>query len=715
DGDGVADRDDPFPLDPSEWSDIDGDGIGDNADTELPAVDTELSAEDVLIPDPALRALVERALGLPASSPIQASELANLTHLQGWELGVRSLEGLQHASALTFLKLVESEVVDLAPLAGLAELTYLDLSYNRVQDLSPLSGLVKMERLELRYNRIADISPLAGMTRLQWLDLYGNSLGDEAPRHLGGLKLLSHLDLGANLITDIAPLVHLRSLRKLVLEGNKQLRHIHPLAGMTELRSLNLGGTAVADIAPLRYLTGLWFLSIRETSVVDFSPLQGLKELDFLHLGGLSITDLSRLTGVISISVHLNLSFNHIGDISELIDGEMLVDGASLDLRLNPLGASAIDTHIPMLEARGIDVSYTEPSLVEIPDARLRAAVAGAVGQPGNQFIREEDLAAVRSLDLADMGVADLSGLEQASNLSYINIAGNPIGDLEPLLALFQHGILSHVAIDGIVLNDPSLKPALLAMEAIVENSSKLLVRADPTAHVWLFPPAREALREGLVRVVNRSAGDLDVLIEAVDDAGIRHGPVELTVRADSAVEFGSEDIESGNIELGWPRGVGSGTGDWRLELDSHGDIEVLSYIRTGDGFLSAVHDVAPGSAGRRRVAVFDPRDDGGRSSRLRIVNPGAAAARVRIEGTDDNGQPLPGVLETSIPGGAARSFTASELQSGAAGAEGALGTGAGKWRLIVSSDREVAVLSLLESSTALVSNLPTVPGARGR
>ena len=210
DGDGVADRADPFPLDPSKWSDIDGDGIGDNADTELPAVDTELpavdtelpavdtelSAEDVLIPDPALRALVERALGLAAESPIQASELATLTHLQGWELGVRSLEGLQHASALTFLKLVESEVVDLSPLAGLAELTYLDLSYNRVQDLSPLSGLVKMERLELRYNRIADISPLAGMTRLQWLDLYGNSLGDEAPRHLGGLKLLSHLDLG---------------------------------------------------------------------------------------------------------------------------------------------------------------------------------------------------------------------------------------------------------------------------------------------------------------------------------------------------------------------------------------------------------------------------------------------------------------------------------------------------------------------------------------
>ena len=34
DADGVEDVDDAFPLDPAEWSDVDGDGIGDNADAE---------------------------------------------------------------------------------------------------------------------------------------------------------------------------------------------------------------------------------------------------------------------------------------------------------------------------------------------------------------------------------------------------------------------------------------------------------------------------------------------------------------------------------------------------------------------------------------------------------------------------------------------------------------------------------------------------------
>ena len=32
DGDGILDDFDPFPLDPMEWSDLDGDGIGDNSD-----------------------------------------------------------------------------------------------------------------------------------------------------------------------------------------------------------------------------------------------------------------------------------------------------------------------------------------------------------------------------------------------------------------------------------------------------------------------------------------------------------------------------------------------------------------------------------------------------------------------------------------------------------------------------------------------------------
>ena len=60
--------------------------------------------------------------------------------------------------------------------------------------------------------------------------------------------------------------------------------------------------------------------------------------------------------------------------------------------------------------------------------------------------------------------------------------------------------------------------------------------------------------------------------------------------------------------------------------------------------------------------------------------------------------------------------MTARELESEAARGEalrdlgGALGDGAGKWRLSVTSDRPIAVMSLLASPTGHLTNLSTAP-----
>ena len=39
DGDGVINSEDEFPLDPYEWEDTDGDGLGNNADTMMMVTD----------------------------------------------------------------------------------------------------------------------------------------------------------------------------------------------------------------------------------------------------------------------------------------------------------------------------------------------------------------------------------------------------------------------------------------------------------------------------------------------------------------------------------------------------------------------------------------------------------------------------------------------------------------------------------------------------
>ena len=49
-----------------------------------------------------------------------------------------------------------------------------------------------------------------------------------------------------------------------------------PLAGLTNLQSLDLNGTQVSDVAPLAGLTNLQSLDLRGTQVSDVAPLAGM-------------------------------------------------------------------------------------------------------------------------------------------------------------------------------------------------------------------------------------------------------------------------------------------------------------------------------------------------------------------------------------------------------------------------------------------------------
>ena len=239
--------------------------------------------------------------------------------------------------------------------------------------------------------------------------------------------------------------------------------------------------------------------------------------------------------------------------------------------------------------------------------------------------------------------------------------------------------------------------------------------RADGAYAVHLFPSAADASgREGFVRVANRSADSGEVRIEAFDDSAWVYDPVTLAIGAGETRHFNSDDLESGNASKGLSDGVGAGTGDWRLTLTSDLAIDVLSYIRTADGFLTSMHDAAPGAGTVRRVAVFNPASNPNQASLLRLVNPGSAAVLVRIGGVDDEGARPGGVVRVTVPAGGSRTLSAPELETGEAeGLAGRLGDGSGKWTLTVESDAPVAVLSLLESVGGRLTNLSTAPYAR--
>ena len=258
---------------------------------------------------------------------------------------------------------------------------------------------------------------------------------------------------------------------------------------------------------------------------------------------------------------------------------------------------------------------------------------------------------------------------------------------------------------------------------------------ADGTWRVPLFPAAGHAAgRQGFLRIANYSRAG-EVRVWATDDSGHRAGPVELALDGSKTVHFNSGDLERGNAAKGLPVGVGAPTrGDWRLELASDLDIEVASYIRHADGFVTSMHELAPWSDANSaaRVVFFNPASNRSQRSLLRLIDDGAEAANVVITGVDDSAQPG-GEARLTVPAGEAVTIWADELENGGELLEGALGDGRGKWRLTVTADRPVGVMSLLESPTGHLSNLssagmevedqrpmnlapfaPAIPGAGG-
>ena len=231
---------------------------------------------------------------------------------------------------------------------------------------------------------------------------------------------------------------------------------------------------------------------------------------------------------------------------------------------------------------------------------------------------------------------------------------------------------------------------------------------------VPLFPSAAaNAMRRGLLRILNRSMAAGQVEIRARDDSMRDYSPVELSLDAGETAHLSSDDLEQGNVEKGLSGGIGAGEGHWRLELRTDLDIEALAYARDADGFLTSMHDLAPQGADGHRVSIFNPASNQGQRSLLRLVNLSAQAAEVVIRGVDDQGESPGEAVRLSLPARTARMLSAQELETGEGeGISGALGDGAGKWRLTVeAADRAIQVMSLMESPTGHLSNLSTAPG----
>ena len=230
----------------------------------------------VQIPDPNLRAAIAEALGKGPNASITIGEMKGLRKLDARNRDIRDLTGIQFATNLSWLDIEHNQVSDLSPIAGLIQLRELIFPNNPISDLSALKGLTNLTHLQFFNTLVYDLSPVTGLINLKSIDIRGGDIGrDLSP--LAALTKLEKIVIGGANLSDLTPLAGLTGLKKLDLWGN-DISDLSPLAGLTELSSLHLEDNNISDLSPLAGLTSLRWLVAHHNKISDISPLDGIRK-----------------------------------------------------------------------------------------------------------------------------------------------------------------------------------------------------------------------------------------------------------------------------------------------------------------------------------------------------------------------------------------------------------------------------------------------------
>ena len=461
--------------------------------------------------------------------------------------------------------------------------------------------------------------------------------------------------------------------------------------------------------------------------IINHSPRAGTVTIDAIDDEGSRHGPLT-LSIAANRTVHFNSDHLEDGNPSKGLSGGV-GDGAG-DWRLQLTSDLDIEALAYIRTSDGMLASMHDT----VPFDESMSAYQVATFNPGSNYNQESQL---RLTNLSD----------EAAEVRIIGIDGNGVWTEEVIVAMPANASRTFTAEELESGGAQGVQGALgtghskwrLLVESWDQEIAVMSLLSSPTGHltnlstvpnnavlddeagymhsVPLFPAASDPDgRQGFVRVINPT----DVRIDAFDDSGQAYQPLTLNEGWDGweqATHFNSNDLEAGAPSKRLVGGTGPGNGNWRLKLTTWIDIKVLAYIRIPkDGFLTAMHDTAPGAGTRYRVATFNPGSNYRQVSLLRLVNPQSETATVSIQGIDDSGAPGDEVVWLTVPAGSSRTIDAKTLESGGSELQGALGDGAGKWQLIVNSDRPLFVMSLMESPTGHLMNISTAPvrGATG-
>ena len=251
-------------------------------------------------------------------------------------------------------------------------------------------------------------------------------------------------------------------------QGHAKISNLTGLEGATNLRVLYLWGNNVSDISAVSGLTNLRELNVDNNSISDISAVSGLTNLTYLSLGGNSVSDISSVAGLTNLA-RLNLNNNAISDVSPLLGLNLTGtswDSIGLYLERNPLSYVSINTHIPAIQAKGVEVKFDSRTATTLLN------ISGVITASDNVLTVEVRDSNGRIFEGVPVTFAVISG---GGTLSVTNTTTDKKGRAQSTLTLGkesnrvtvsavraeQTATFSDVAEAGVHIPDPNLRAAI--------------------------------------------------------------------------------------------------------------------------------------------------------------------------------------------------------------------------------------------------------------
>ncbi|KAK5649920.1 hypothetical protein RI129_000949 [Pyrocoelia pectoralis] len=342
-------------------------------------------------------------------------------------------------------------------IATLQFLEYVDLSGNELKAIEELdfARLPRLHTLIVAANQIDSISEMAfhNSTQLQIIDVSNNKIERLGERMFEGLICIKHLNLEGNLLRELPETIFERAKLQM-LENINLARNLFEIAPWQALQrqyffvsSVDLSHNKIKDIPPDNSIMvnikkiDLSFNPLSEGAVINI--LGEPKTVRELNLAGTGISKIVQMET--PFLHHLNLSHNHISEISEK-ELERITLLETLDLSNNRL--TNLSTSFSKIWA----------VLKNLQSLDLSGNLLTTISQ--NDF---DGLDTLRKLNLHDM--PECSRLEKNAFKSVPNLAE---------LNLYNFPVLGYLDVHGLLQNLPSLEKLNIEVKDSAIGSEQL-------------------------------------------------------------------------------------------------------------------------------------------------------------------------------------------------------------------------------------------------